>query len=107
MIRVALTGDLVFQISFNDDFRVVEQMRLLMKFTDADSMVTRNMTSLQAFVNASTICLEVPRSSVPFQRSRVQVALKVGDEVGQFLPSDDSHVYGKYFFFNSINFCII
>jgi len=66
-----------------------------MKFTDADSMVTRNITSLQAFVNASIICLEVPQSSVPFQRSRVQVALKVGDEVGQFLPSDDSHVYGK------------
>ena len=103
VITVASTG-VVFKITFQDRFGILEQTKLLMKFTDERSTITKNMTSPQAFVNASTVCLEIPRSRVPFQRFRVQVALKVRDEVGRFVPNDNSRVYGKHLFLLYMHF---
>ena len=65
-----------------------------MKYTDERSTRSRNMTSEQAFVNASRILLEVPRSRLPYERFRVDVALQVGDAVGQFVSDDKIH--GKH-----------
>ena len=55
------------------------------------------MTSEQAFVNASRIFLELPRSRLPYQRFRVQVALQVGDEIGEFVS--DGRIHGKHMHF--------
>ena len=52
------------------------------------------MTSEQAFVNASRILLEVPRSMLPYERFRVDVALQVGDVVGPFVS--DGKIHGKH-----------
>ena len=65
-----------------------------MKYTDERSASSRNMTSEEAFVNASKILLEVPRSRLPYQRFRVDVALQVGGEVGPFVSDGDIH--GKH-----------
>lgn len=43
------------------------------------------MTSERAFANKSTIRMEVPRSRLPYERFRVDVALRVGREVGPFV----------------------
>ena len=65
-----------------------------MRYTDERSTRSRNMTSEQAFVNASRILLEIHRSRLPYQRFRVDVALQVGDEVGPFVSDDKIH--GKH-----------
>ena len=65
-----------------------------MKYTDERSMDSRNMTSEEAYMNTSRILLEVPRSRLPYERFRVDVALQVGDEVGPFVSDDEVH--GKH-----------
>ena len=65
-----------------------------MKYTDESSTRSRNMTSEEAFVNASRILLEVPRSRLPYERFQVDVALQVRYTVGQFVSDDEIH--GKH-----------
>ena len=65
-----------------------------MKYTDGSSTNSRNMTSEEAYMNTSRILLEVPRSRLPYQRFRVDVALQVGDVVGPFVSDD--RVHGKH-----------
>ena len=90
-----------FRINFQDGYRILDQTRLLMKYTDESSTRSRNLTSEQAFVNASRILLEVPHSRVRYQRFRVNVALQVGDAVGPFVSDGDihsKHVWYGYMF---------
>ena len=65
-----------------------------MRYTDERSASSRNMTSEEAYMNTSRILLEVPRSSLPYERFRVDVALQVGDEVGPFVS--DGRIHGKH-----------
>ena len=65
-----------------------------MKYTDEGNTSSRNMTSEEAYMNISRILLEVPRSRLPYQRFRVDVALQVGGEVGPFVS--DGRMHGKY-----------
>ena len=62
-----------------------------MKYTDERSTRSRNMTSEEAYMNTSRILLEVPRSRLPYERFRVDVALRVGDEVGPFVSDGEIH----------------
>ena len=94
VISVTTHGDMFIRINFQDGYRILDQTRLLIKFTDETGVGSRNMTSEQAFVNASHIFLELPRSRLPYQRFRVQVALQVGDEIGEFVS--DGRVHGKH-----------
>ena len=52
------------------------------------------MTSEQAFMNESTINIEVPHSRLPYQYFRVDIALQVGGEVGPFVS--DGRIHGKH-----------
>ena len=65
-----------------------------MKYTDENGANERNRTFQQAFVNASSICIVVSSSMVPYQRFHVQVALQMGDKVGQFVS--DGEIHGKH-----------
>ena len=82
------------RINFQDGYRILDQTRLLIKYTDESNTNSRNMTSEEAYMNTSRILLEVPRSRLPYERFRVDVALQVGGEVGPFV-SDDT-VHGKH-----------
>ena len=94
VISVTTDGDMLLRINFQDGYRILDQTRLLIKFTDEMSGESRNMISEQAFVNASHIFLELPHSRLPYQHFRVQVALQVGDEHGEFVS--DGRVHGKH-----------
>lgn len=94
IVSVTSAGDVFFRINLQDGYRILDQTRLLMRYTSEINSRSRNMTSEQAFVNASSMFLEVPRSRVPYPRFRVQVALQVGNEVGQFVSDDETH--GKH-----------
>lgn len=94
VISVTTDGDMFIRINFQDGYRILDQTRLLIKFTDETGVGSRNMTSEQAFVNASHIFLELPRSRLPYQLFRVQVALQVGDEIGEFVS--DGKIHGKH-----------
>ena len=52
------------------------------------------MTSEEAYMNVSRILLEVPRSRLPYERFRVDVALQVGNGVGPFVS--DGEIHGKH-----------
>ena len=52
------------------------------------------MTSEEAYMNTSRILLEVPRSRLPYERFRVDIALQVGGEVGSFVS--DGEIHGKH-----------
>jgi len=65
-----------------------------MKYTDESSTNSRNMSSEEAYMNTSRILLEVPRSRLPYERFRVDVALQVGGKVGPFVSDDTIH--GKH-----------
>lgn len=65
-----------------------------MKYTNERGTEPKNMMSERAFVNTSSISVMIPRSSVPHEQFRVQVALQVGDQVGQFVSDDKIH--GKH-----------
>lgn len=52
------------------------------------------MMSERAFVNRSSIEMEVARSRVPYSHFQVQVALQVGDEVGPLVLDGKTH--GKH-----------
>ena len=65
-----------------------------MKYTDERSARSRNMTSEEAYMNTSRILLEVPRSRLPYERFRVDIALQVGGEVGSFVS--DGEIHGKH-----------
>ena len=94
IVSVTSAGDVFFRINLQDGYQILDQTRLLMRYTSEINSRSRNMTSEQAFVNASNMFLEVPRSRVPYPRFRVQVALQVGNEVGQFVSDDE--MYGKH-----------
>ena len=49
------------------------------------------MTSEQAFMNESTINIEVPHSRLPYQHFRVDIALQVGGEVRPFVSDGGIH----------------
>ena len=55
VISVTTDGDMLLRINFQDGYRILDQTRLLIKFTDEMSGESRNMISEQAFVNASHI----------------------------------------------------
>ena len=93
IVSVTSAGDVFFRINLQDGYHILDQTRLLMRYTSEINSRSRNMTSEQAFVNASSMFLEVPRSRVPYPRFRVQVALQVGNKVGQFVSNDET--YGK------------
>ena len=65
-----------------------------MRYTDERNTSSRNLTSEEAYMNTSRILLEVPRSSLPYERFRVDVALQVGGEVGAFVS--DGTIHGKH-----------
>lgn len=65
-----------------------------MNYTDQKSLKSMIMMSERAFVNRSSIVLEVARSRVPYSHFQVQVALQVGDEVGPFVSDGKPH--GKH-----------
>ena len=65
-----------------------------MKYTDEMSARSQNMTSEEAYMNTSRILLEVPRSRLPYEHFRVDIALQVGGEVGPFVS--DGRVHGKH-----------
>lgn len=94
IVSVTSAGDVFFRINLQDGYQILDQTRLLMRYTSEINSRSRNMTSEQAFVNASSMFLEVPRSRVPYPRFQVQVALQVGNEVGQFVSDDETH--GKH-----------
>ena len=65
-----------------------------MNYTDTKSLKSMIMMSERAFVNRSSIVMEVARSRVPYSHFQVQVALQVGDEVGPFVSDGKTH--GKH-----------
>ena len=82
------------RINFQRGYRILDQTSLLMRYTDESSTSSKNMTSEEAYMNTSKIFLEVPRSRLPYERFRVDVALQVGGEVGPFVS--DGEIHGKH-----------
>ena len=74
IVSVTSAGDVFFRINLQDGYHILDQTRLLMRYTSEINTLSRNMTSEQAFMNASSMFLEVPRSRVPYPRFPVQVA---------------------------------
>ena len=93
-VTLTTAGDMLIRINFQDGYRILDQTRLLIKYMDERSTNSRNMTSEEAYMNTNRILLEVPRSRLPYERFRVDVALQVGDEVGPFVSDD--RVHGKH-----------
>ena len=94
IVTVTTDGDLHIRINFQDGYQILDRTRLRMRYTDEMSARSQNMTSERAFANKSTIRMEVPRSRLPYERFRVDVALQVGREVGPFVS--DGRVHGKH-----------
>ena len=93
-VTVARAGDVFIRVNFQDGYQIPERVRLLMKYTNGRGTEPKNMMSERTFVNTSSISVMVPRSSVPHEQFRVQVALQVGDKVGQFVSDNKTH--GKH-----------
>ena len=93
VVSTTTARDMLIRINFQDGYRILDQTRLLMKYTDERSTESMNMTSEEAYMNRNKILLEVPHSRLPYERFRVDVALQVGDEVGPFVP--DGRIHGK------------
>jgi len=94
VVTVTTAGDVFIRINFHEGYRILDQTSLLMKYTDERSARSRNMTSKQPYTNGSELLLEIPRSRLPYEQFRVQVALKVGNKVGPFVSDGKTH--GKH-----------
>lgn len=93
-VTITAGRDMLIRITFQDDYHILDQARLRMRYRDDTSTRSKNMTSEQAFVNGSTILIEVPHSRLPYQRFQVDVALQVGGESGPFVS--DGIIHGEH-----------
>ena len=93
-VTITAGRDMLIRITLQDDYHILDQARLRMRYRDDTSTRSKNMTSEQAFVNGSTILIEVAHSRLPYQRFQVDVALQVGGESGPFVS--DGKIHGEH-----------
>jgi len=101
MVAITMDGDVQLMVTPIEDYLIPELTRLRISFTNEEEErngVIRNVTSVAAFMNAERIFYQIPRSGVPFQRFRVQVAQLVKGTTGPLVPSDldSAPIYGEF-----------
>jgi len=94
-VVVTAEGNLMLTVTLQT--AIPGPVRLSIKYTWVIQPVPVEQTSSTTFENMREIVHQISRSTVPFQQSKLQVALQVGRVVGPYVPDlENATVISKY-----------
>ena len=96
-LGVVVTAEGNLMLTVNLQTAIPGPVRLSIKYTWIIQPDTVERTSSTTFENMREIVHQISRSTVPFQQSKLQVALVVGRVVGPFVPElENATIISKY-----------